>query len=107
MFDIRSTPTRPRQTIILAIGRSAPGLQCGFVKRVLVGHVHFQPFRSLAGIADCPHALVELTGYIFNQWLIIVNGDVFKHLVSKAELLGEFVNDRLIRQGFKYKFVVG
>jgi hypothetical protein len=64
-------------------------LQRGLVEGVLVGHVQLEPLRRLAGVADGPHAAVELAGDVFDVRLVAFDRDVLEHLGRQAELLRE------------------
>ena len=68
---------------------------------MLVLHVRLHPLRRLAGITDRPHTLVEFAGNVFDQRLITIHRDVPEHAVSKSELLGELVDDGVVRQRVK------
>ena len=91
-------PARPGKTVIFTIKRAANSLQRGPVKSMLILHMGLHTFRRLAGIADGPHTLVELTRDIFDQRLIVVDRNIAEHAVSKAQFLGELVDDRVVRQ---------
>ena len=72
MPHLGGAPAGPRHTVILAVRRSAHGLQRCLVERVLVGHVQLEPLRRLAGIADGPHARVDLEGDVLDIGLVAV-----------------------------------
>ena len=60
--------------------------------------VRLDTLRALAGVADRPHAAVELAGDVLHQRLVAVHLDVLEHLVGESELPRELVEDGLIRQ---------
>ena len=63
--------------------------------------MQLEAIRRLAGVADRPHALVELEGDFFNHRLVVDDLDVLEHLLVEAELLGEQVHDFLIGLGLE------
>ena len=103
MFHLRRTPARPGHTVIITIGRAAFGLQAGVVKGVPVLLVLFQPFRTLAGVTDGPHAFIEFTGYVFDQRFLTVDLDIFEQLLIKPEFLRELVHDGVVGQGLEQR----
>ena len=103
MAHFRRTPARPGHAVIFAIQRAANGLQRGFVKGMLVGHMGAQPLWRLTGITNGPHAFVDFPRDVFNQRLIIFHLDVFEQLISKAKLCRKLIGDGVIRQRFKQR----
>ena len=98
MTHFGRAPARPRKTVVVTINLTTNSLQRCLVEDVLVRHVRLHALRRLAGVADRPHALVEFAGHVFDQRLIIVHRDVAEHAVSKAQLLGELIDDGVVRQ---------
>ena len=96
MAHFRCAPTRPWQTIIVAISRATDRLKRCAVKGMLVFHVQLEALRRLAGIANRLHPAVELTCHIFDQWLITIHGDVPEHPISKAQLFRELIDDSMV-----------
>ncbi len=94
-------PARPRQAVVVAVARAAVGLQRHLVEGVLVGHVQLQPLGALAGVADGPHALVELAGDVLHDRLVLLDLDVLEHLLVEAELLGEEIHDLVVGLGLE------
>ena len=102
--QLRGTPARPGQVIVLAGGGAALGLQGGEVEGVPVLLVALQPLRAVAGITDGPHATVELAGDVPDQGLLALDLDVFEQLIAEAELLGQLVHDGVVRQCLEQGF---
>ena len=96
MTHFRRAPAGPGQTVVFAVARPADRLQGGAVEGVLVGHLPLQPLWRLARIADGPHAAVYLAQSVLDRGLLINNCDVLEHLLGKAELLGEAIDDFVI-----------
>ena len=101
MFHLGRAPAWPWQTVIFTVERATHSLQRRFVKRILMGHMFTQALRRLAGIANGPHASVELAGNVFNQRFVVLDLDVLEHLVGKTQFFGQLVGDRVIGQRFK------
>ena len=97
MFQLRISPTWPRKTVVLTIQLTTNSLQRCPVEDMLVCHMSFETLRGLTCIANRPYTLIKFTGYIFNQWLVILNFNLTEHPISKTELLGHFVYDGVIR----------
>ena len=57
-----------------------------------------QPLRTLAGVADGPHAAVEFAGDILDQRFIVLDLDVLAQLLFDAELFRQLVHNGVIRQ---------
>ena len=66
MPHLRGAPAGPRQTVILAIARTALGLERSDMEGAPVGLLLLHPLRTLAGVTDRPHTLVELTSDVFD-----------------------------------------
>jgi hypothetical protein len=64
---------------------------------VLVLHVLAETLRRLAGVADRPHATVELARDVFDKRLVAVDLDVFAEFLLEPELPGEEIENLLIR----------
>ncbi len=105
MTHLCGAPARPWQTVVIAIRRTTNSLQRGSVERVLVGHVQFQTFGRLAGIANGPHAFVDLTQGVFDIWrdAIVFKSDVAEDTVMEAEFLREQTDDFMVSLRFKQR----
>ena len=101
--EFRGAPARPRQTVVVAIGRTALGTQVLKTEGVPVLLVLFQPLWALAGVADGPHTSVNFTQYVFDHRSIAIHRDVFHELIAKAELIGKQVHDFVVRLRFKQR----
>jgi hypothetical protein len=60
--------------------------------------MHLQPFRTLPGIADGPHTLVEFEGDVLDERLVVVDLDVLAELLGEAEFLCKLVHNGVIGQ---------
>ena len=98
MPHLGGAPAGPGHTVIIAVGRATPGLEAGVVEGMPVLLVLLQAFRTLAGIADGPHTLVEFAGDVLDIGLVILHRHVLAELLTKAELAGHLVHNGVVRQ---------
>ena len=104
MLQFRRAVARPRQAEIVAVARTAVGLQRLDVEGVHVLHVQLQAFRRLAGVADGPAALVDFAQDVLDlglvpALLVLDQLDVLDQFLLEAELLGEGVHQGVV--GFR------
>ena len=103
MVHLGSAPARPRQAIEVAVGRPAPRLQGGPIEGGLIGHMQLEPLGRLAGVADRPHALVDFPQRVLDRRHGAVDRDVLEHLVGETELLGQEIDDLVVRLRFEQR----
>ncbi|CSA31810.1 Uncharacterised protein [Vibrio cholerae] len=103
VFHLWRSPTWPRHTVSIAMRRATFGRQRSFVEGVPVLLVCFQALWALSGVTNRPHTAVKFTGDVFNQWLIVLNPNVFTQLICNPQFLTEQIHDFVIRFGFKQR----
>ena len=102
--EFRGAPARPRQTVVVAIGRAALGTQVLKTEGVPVLLVLFQALWALAGVTDGPHTSVNFTQNIFDQRLVAVHFIVLDQLITEAQLAGKQVHDFMVGLGLEQRF---
>ena len=70
---------------------------------VLIFHVLLEALRGLAGVANGPHATVELAGDVLNRRFVSINGNVAEHAIGEAELVRKQLHDFMIDLGVEQR----
>ncbi len=96
VLEVGIAPAGPWQTVVLAVDRTTFRLQRVRIEGVPVLLMRLQALRALAGVADGPHAPVELAGDVLDHRLIVVHLDVLGELGTEAQLLGKQIHDGVI-----------
>ena len=96
MLELRRAPARPRQAVIVALGRTILRPQRDQVEVLLVGHVQLEALRRLAAIAGRPAAAIDLAQDVLGNRPIVLDLDVLEHLVGEAELLRQEIHDLVV-----------
>ena len=101
MLELRRAPARPRQAVIVALGRAVLRPQRDQVEVLLVRHVQLQALRRLAAIAGRPAAAVDLAQDVLGHRHVVLDLDVLEHPVGEAELLGQQIHDLVVVLGLE------
>ena len=108
MLQFRRAVARPRQSVIVAVARTAARAQRLHVERRLVLHVQLEPLRRLPGVADRERALVDflqdrLGRRLVPAVLVLHHLVVLGELLVEAELLGERDHQRVVGLRFEQR----
>ena len=111
MLHFRRAVARPWQTKIITRGVvagflvfAAFGFERFNVKQVHVAHVRLQALRTLAGVANRPAGLVDLTQDVFRHGLVhafdFLHFVILNQLFGKAQFFSKLVHDHVVATAF-------
>ncbi len=104
VVELGRPPARPGQAVVIAVGGTAQRPQRRLVEGVLVGHVELHPLGRLAGIADRPHAAVELARDVLDDGSPFSSRAMLRNIRSaEAELVGEHRHDGVVGQALEQR----
>src|SRR5581483_8379438 len=72
MFQLRRSPARPGESVILAITRPTFGARGGGVERSPVLLMELQPLGALTAVADGPSAAVDFPQRVLDVRLVVL-----------------------------------
>ena len=100
MLQFRRAIAGPGQAEVVAIAGPALGAQRLRIEGVHVLHVQLEPLGRLTGVADGPHAAVDLAqdglGLGLRAALALHHLVVFHQLLAEAELFSQLIHDHLV-----------
>ena len=101
MFELRRPPARPRQAVIVALGRTILRPQGDEVEVLLVRHVQLEPLWRLAAVTGRPAAAIDLAQDVLRDRPITLDLDVLEHQIGEAKPLRQEIHGLVVVFGLE------